>query len=121
MTKKIYIETKEGSFTIDGMTIPKAEGNRHYSALVSEVSAGTATIKKFDNTADAILIRKAEEQAWAHSELARSDIELAKVQDSDPRAIGTVGNWRTYRKALRDMNTLDGFPNNTRPTFTVTI
>lgn len=41
------------------------------------------------------------ERAWRNSELSKSDIELNKVQDSDPKAKGSVSDWRAYRKALR--------------------
>lgn len=41
------------------------------------------------------------ERVWAESELIRARDELEKVQDADPKAIGTVGQWREYRKALR--------------------
>ena len=41
------------------------------------------------------------EKVWAESELIRARDELEKVQDADPKAIGTVGQWRDYRKALR--------------------
>lgn len=42
-----------------------------------------------------------EERVWRNAELFRSDIELNKVQDSDPKASGTVSVWRDYRKSLR--------------------
>ena len=51
------------------------------------------------------------ERAWRDSELIRSDIELYKVQDSDPKAVGTVAGWREYRKALRDWPENKDFPN----------
>lgn len=41
------------------------------------------------------------ERQWRNSELKRSDIELYKVQDSDPKAVGSVSEWRDYRKLLR--------------------
>ena len=51
------------------------------------------------------------ERAWRDSELIRSDIELYKVQDSDPKAVGTVAGWREYRKALRAWPEHKDFPN----------
>lgn len=41
------------------------------------------------------------EVKWVESELIRVRTELEKVQDSDPRAVGTVAQWRDYRKNLR--------------------
>lgn len=50
------------------------------------------------------------ERLWRNSELERSDIELNKVQDSDPKAKGTVTQWREYRKALRSLPEHEKFP-----------
>ena len=51
------------------------------------------------------------ERSWRDSELIRADIELYKVQDSDPKAVGTVTQWREYRKALRAWPEHKDFPN----------
>jgi len=51
------------------------------------------------------------EIAWRDSELTRSDFELNKVQDSDPKAKGSVSDWRNYRKALRSWPESLDFPN----------
>lgn len=51
------------------------------------------------------------ERAWRDIELIRADIELYKVQDSDPKAVGTVAGWREYRKALRAWPEHKDFPN----------
>lgn len=51
------------------------------------------------------------ERDWRDSELIRSDVELYKVQDSDPKAVGTVAGWREYRKALRSWPEHKDFPN----------
>lgn len=57
-----------------------------------------------------------QERAWRDSELVRADEGLNKVQDSDPKAKGTVSQWREYRKALRVITELPGFPvSHTRP------
>lgn len=53
------------------------------------------------------------ERYWRDAELSRSDIELAKVQDSDPKAVGTVAQWRTYRKELRAWTESPNFPDTT--------
>lgn len=44
---------------------------------------------------------KARELVWLEIELRRAGQELDKVQDSDPSSVGTVTEWRGYRKALR--------------------
>lgn len=57
------------------------------------------------------------ERFWRNLELKRADIELNKVQDSDPKAKGTVSAWREYRKALRDLPEHSLFPDTqARPT-----
>ena len=48
---------------------------------------------------------------WRNSELFRADIELYKVQDSDPKAGGSVSEWRNYRKSLRQWPEDVNFPN----------
>lgn len=52
-----------------------------------------------------------QERVWRDKELLRADIELYKVQDSDPKAVGSVAQWREYRKALRSYPESEGFPN----------
>ena len=42
---KEYTKTESGeSYTIDGMNIPNAEGNRHYRLMLEEVESGEAEI-----------------------------------------------------------------------------
>lgn len=56
------------------------------------------------------------ERFWRNSELVRADVELSKAQDSDPKAVGSVTQWRDYRKALRAWPAEEGFPSpNLRP------
>lgn len=55
-----------------------------------------------------------EERVWRNAELSRADIELNKVQDSDPNAVGIVGDWRTYRKELRAWPESPDFPDSTK-------
>ncbi len=50
------------------------------------------------------------ENAWIEAELARSRDELEKAQDSDPSAVGTESEWRTYRVALRAWPQSENFP-----------
>lgn len=55
------------------------------------------------------------ETQWRNQELVCADIELNKVQDADPKAVGTVAQWRDYRKMLRAYPESEGFPSGTRP------
>jgi hypothetical protein len=115
---KLYIETKEGSFTHEGMSIPKAEGNRHYRAMLDEVASGKAKIQSFDKAAGLLEDKKASERSWRNSELARADIELNKVQDGEGN--GLVSDWRKYRTELRDYPKTTNFPNGARPSIKFT-
>lgn len=51
------------------------------------------------------------ERFWRNSELIISDIHLNKAQDSDPKAKGSIADWRVYRKALRSWPEHKDFPN----------
>ena len=55
-----------------------------------------------------------QERLWRDAELTRADIELCKVQDSDPKAVGTVAGWREYRKALRSWPQSVDFPDTSK-------
>lgn len=48
---------------------------------------------------------------WIDLELNRARDELEKVQDSDPKATGSVSDWRAYRKSLRAWPENQNFPN----------
>lgn len=50
------------------------------------------------------------EASWIQQELDRATEELNKVQDSDPKAVGTVSEWRNYRKEVRAWNENPLFP-----------
>ena len=109
---KQYIETETGGLTIDGMSIPKSEGNRHYRQAMEEVANGEAEIIEFDHDAKAQEDAIDAERSWRNSELARADIELNKVQDGG--GTGTVGDWRDYRNELRDWPEHANFPDSTK-------
>ena len=58
------------------------------------------------------------EASWIITELEVAGEELDKVQDSDVNAVGTVAQWREYRKALRAWVNHKDFPNkNFRPKY----
>lgn len=54
---------------------------------------------------------KGMETVWVSHEMERIRAELEKVQDSDPKATGSVSDWRSYRKALRAWSESLDFPN----------
>lgn len=54
-----------------------------------------------------------EERKWRDKELDKADISLNMIQDDDK--VGLVGDWRLFRKALRDYPKAEGFPHGTRP------
>lgn len=56
------------------------------------------------------------ERAWRDQQLAAADIELAKIADFDTKLRGTEAAWRNYRRQLRALPELPGFPRtHTRP------
>lgn len=80
------------------------------SSFIFSFSGDKGVIKTFvDSTSEDAV---STERAWRNYELSRSDIELNKVQDSDSRAVGSVSDWRDYRKALRGWPDNNNFPNN---------
>ncbi len=117
---KQYIETKEGSFTIDGMTIPNAEGNRHFRMMNEEVIANEATITPYDVAGGLVEDKIAQEQSWVSSELTRADLELNKHIDSDDMTVGSAVDWWKYRRDLRAHNRQAGYPDNDRPLLILT-
>lgn len=56
-------------------------------------------------------IETTQERVWRDSELIKSDSEINKLQDSDPKSYGTIAEWRSYRKALRGWTEHSNFPN----------
>ena len=59
---KQYQETEHCSFTIDGMSIPAAAGNRHYRKMQEEVTAGEAEILPYVALPIDIIAEKAKAQ-----------------------------------------------------------
>lgn len=43
----IYLQTENGSYTFNGMTIPNDDANRHYIKMQEDVIAATASITEF--------------------------------------------------------------------------
>lgn len=55
-----------------------------------------------------------QERLWRDAELISADYELNKVQDGDINSIGSVGDWRTYRKLLRAWPESEDFPDTSK-------
>ena len=108
---KQYQETKDGSLTIDNMTIPATHGL--YRIAKEEVAAGEATITPFDHVAADAAQAIAEARAWRDGELAKADIEIYKLEDTG----GDTASYRAYRIALRDWPASQAFPDDaSKPT-----
>lgn len=96
---------------------------RYHPSLISKSAPPHARVgMTYDNggfywVQESQEILESREKAWRDAELVRADEELNKVQDSDPKAKGTVSEWREYRKLLRGLPEATGFPNKeSRPT-----
>ena len=113
---KNYIEQKNGSFSYEGMFMPASTANRHYAAMLREVADGEATVEYYAGsdreTADALAELVNSERAWRDAELAKTDIDIYKLEDAGLDATA----YRAYRMALRDYPQQPDFPNGTRPT-----
>ena len=104
---KIYLEQEDGSLVIDGMWL----GDRLYRQALEEVEAGEAVIEPYV----APDTRPQEERQWRDGELAKTDIELYKLQDG--MGTGPIEALRLYRNALRNWPENANFPDSTyRPT-----
>ena len=113
---KIYYEMKSGALSCNGMTIPTT--HQKYEKAMAEVVAGTA---KIETHVLEVQVEDPEiaERVWRNKELANADVELFKVQDGE--GTGLVGDWRKYRRDLRDWPDHASFPNKMlRPVFNST-
>lgn len=82
------------------------------TGMESLVEISEEDAKKFsEEYVDPLFTGPRVERKWRDCELRRADVELSKVQDSDPNAKGTVGDWREYRKQLRAWPSSKDFPN----------
>lgn len=100
---KLYRDTQGNIYAISPIQTPEKE----WVALTKkETEAHLNPQPTTEQLAD-------EARLWRDSELARADIELNKVQDG--MGIGTVTQWRSYRVALRNWPSTDGWPESTKP------
>ena len=116
-TGGFYIDAIHDSVPEDSVEITEQE----YQQLFEDQTVGKLIVPDSNGYPIAVTVSptledlKAIERGWRNSELSYADIELNKVQDSDPKAKGTVSDWRNYRKELRAYpDTLD-FPQGIRP------
>lgn len=121
-----YSASAQGFFTseVNGENIPSdcVEITEEYKAYLLSSESSAKKIAPDENgypiIVDAVLSdenRVMIERAWRDSELIQADVELNKVQDADPKAIGTVAQWRQYRKELRAYPESEGFSSGIRP------
>ena len=108
---KTYLTLEDGSLFIDNTTFSTDGSSYLYRQALEEVEAGEATIEPYT----APDTRPQEERAWRNSELAKTDIELYKLQDGMEE--GSIEALRLYRNALRKWPENENFPDSTyRPT-----
>lgn len=119
----VYYSIGQKGFFVEGINeIPKdalSISEEHYEQLKNELAMGK--VISYENgslicSVDPARIgmeQAAEERSWRDIELSRVDNELNKVQDSDPKAQGTVADWREYRRKLRNYPEAEGFPSYT--------
>lgn len=99
--KEIYV--KNGSWPVDVVEVSTEVWGIFSGGLPRGMTVGA------DSNGHPVLVdvppededKVNQERAWRDGELNRADVELYKVQDSDPKAVGTVGMWREYRRELR--------------------
>lgn len=110
----IYYHKVKKGFVLDSDTdqtvgLTKEE----YTSLLSEQSSGKEIVNENGNIIAKFVGKDLDniERSWRNGELQRADVELNKVQDSDPKAVGSVSDWRVYRKALRAWPEHKDFPN----------
>lgn len=94
------VEVSQSDFKKFSLTPPPEGMSRQYEN-------GTLTWKQNEINLDVL---KAAELGWIEVELARARDELEKVQDSDPKARGSVSEWRDYRRMLRAWPEKEDFP-----------
>jgi hypothetical protein len=84
--------------------------------MLREVADGEATVEYYSGSAreaeDALADLANTERSWRDAELAKTDVDIYKLEDAGLDATGH----RAYRMALREYPQQSDFPNGTRPT-----
>lgn len=110
ITKAKLIE--DGVLLNGNITLPSANHGHIRKLYDLWLSKGNTPEPQFTQE-DLDNAKCSEERQWRDGELALADIELNIVQDGD--GYGTVTDWRTYRKELRDYPEGINFPYGVRP------
>ena len=98
---KQYKETKDGSLTIDNMTIPATHGL--YRIAQEEVSAGEATITPFDHVAADAAQAAQEALGEATSYLAATDWYVVRFAETGVAVPAEVTSKRADSRLTVDM------------------
>ena len=113
-TKGFYHEGLQSSLPPDAVEINEKQYETFQAnvmkGLIGEIVDGDFIFSQQDSLVSAIPPADSE-RLWRNVELTRADIELYKVQDSDPEYSGTVADWRNYRRVLRAWPEHEDFPN----------
>lgn len=114
MKNYIYYDRIKKGFVLEPGDNTVGVTKEKYTNLLNEQSSGKEIFIEGDNVLSRAVYQDLEniERAWRNAELQRSDVELNKVQDSDPKAIGNVSDWRHYRRLLRAWPDDVNFPDN---------
>lgn len=109
----IYYHKIKKGFVLDPDANTIGVTKEEYTKLLDEQSLGKEIVNENEFVVSKTISRDLEsiERSWRNSELQQADMELNKVQDSDPKAIGSVSDWRNYRKLLRAWPENVNFPN----------
>jgi hypothetical protein len=115
----LYSAASGGFYTKDSKSYPTdavSVSQEDYTALFEGQSRGKVIVPNgagFPVLVDPSTPVQAShiEEVWVLNEMDRIRNEIEKVQDSDPSAIGSVSDWRTYRKAVRAWSTNKDYPN----------
>lgn len=109
--KSVYVKAK--SWPTDLIEIPETAA-KIFIESSSPVGKVLGCVDNLPAWIDCIMTQETlihQEFLWVDTELDRARDELEKVQDSDPKAVGSVSAWREYRKALRVWQNDNNFPN----------
>lgn len=79
------------------------------AVLVSD-KYGKPTTENINELNTPQISKREDEICWRNFQLSIADVELCKVQDADPKAYGSVSEWRAYRKQLRAWTEHENFP-----------
>lgn len=99
------VKETEGGYLVNGtMSVPKAEGNRHYAMVKEWLDAGNTPEPQF--TEEELFEQKASEvRAQRNALLAECDFILMPDFPLNDKSM-----WEQYRQDLRDVTEQSGYP-----------